>query len=62
MCGVEPSSGVQFVWAAPIGLQEMVFAVWLLAKGFDTRQFGAATRAGGLLRDAGPVDRALTPG
>jgi hypothetical protein len=33
--GVESSLGIQFLWAAPIALQEMVFAGWLLVKGFD---------------------------
>jgi hypothetical protein len=59
MYGLESSLGVQFVWAAPIALQEMVFAVWLLVKGFDTSHLRVPTRPEDLLRDAEPVDRAL---
>lgn len=50
--GLEASLGLQFLWAAPIALQEMVFAVWLLVRGFDT---GAALPADG---ESLPVDRA----
>ena len=34
--GLEPMSATQNVLQAPLGLQEMVFAVWLIVKGFDT--------------------------
>ncbi len=61
MYGVESSLGVQFVWAAPIALQEMVFAVWLLVKGFDTSHLRVPTRPGQVVRDAEPVDRAHDP-
>lgn len=33
--GLEPLSATQNVLQAPLGLQEMVFAVWLIIKGFD---------------------------
>jgi hypothetical protein len=34
--GLEPLSATQMALQAPLGVQEMVFAVWLIAKGFDT--------------------------
>ena len=34
--GTELSGVVQGVFAAPIGIQEMVLAIWLIIKGFDT--------------------------
>jgi hypothetical protein len=61
MYGVESSLGVQFLWAAPIALQEMVFAVWLLVKGFDTSHFPVPTSVEGLPRNAEPVDPVLAP-
>jgi hypothetical protein len=42
--GVESSLGIQFVWAAPIALQEMVFAVWLFVRGFDTTHLAGRSR------------------
>lgn len=44
--GIESSLGVQFVWAAPIALQEMVFAVWLFVRGFDTTHLAGRSRVG----------------
>lgn len=44
--GIEPSGLVQGVLAAPIGLQEMVLAGWLIVRGFDTRGVGSALHAG----------------
>jgi hypothetical protein len=34
--GVEPTGLMQGVFAAPIAVQEMGFATWLIVKGFDT--------------------------
>lgn len=36
VCGTDLSGAVQGLLAAPIGLNEMVLAVWLIAKGFGT--------------------------
>ena len=44
---IEPMSTTQVVLALPIFLQEMVMAVWLIAKGFDSTAI-AATPAGGV--------------
>jgi hypothetical protein len=34
---IEPFGVIQVTMNAPIGLQEMVLAVWLIAKGFDPK-------------------------
>jgi hypothetical protein len=41
MYGVDLSAAVQAVLVAPIGINEMVLAVWLIVKGFDTRSLSA---------------------
>jgi hypothetical protein len=41
MFGLEPSSPTQIVLDAPIAVQEMVFAVWLIVKGFNAAAFAA---------------------
>ncbi len=39
--GLEPSSATQIVLDAPIAVQEMTFAIWLIAKGFNTAAFAS---------------------
>ena len=34
--GLEPLSTPQIVLEAPLGLQEMALAIWLIVRGFDT--------------------------
>jgi hypothetical protein len=34
--GADQTTGVSILLTAPIGLNEMVLAVWLIVKGFDT--------------------------
>ena len=35
LCGLEPLSATQNLLQAPLGAQEMVFAIWLMVKGFN---------------------------
>ena len=37
MYGLEPLSTPQVVLEAPLGLQEIALALWLIVKGFDTQ-------------------------
>jgi len=42
--GLEPLSTTQVVLEAPLGVQEMVLAVWLIVKGFDARASASELR------------------
>jgi hypothetical protein len=44
MYGLEPLSTPQVVLEAPLGLQEIALALWLIVKGFDTREPSASQR------------------
>lgn len=54
MYGVDISGVMQGVLAAPIAIQEMILALWLIIKGFDTRHLPV------LLRGAGGSDPAMS--
>jgi hypothetical protein len=41
--GLSPESSTTTLLAAPIALQEMVFAVWLIIKGFDSAAIAAGS-------------------
>lgn len=41
--GLEPLSTPQMVLEAPLGLQELALALWLIVKGFDTPRLDAAS-------------------
>lgn len=54
MYGIDLSGVTQAALAAPIAIQEMVLALWLIIKGFDTRHLPR------LLRRPGGSDRAVS--
>ena len=47
MYGLEPLSTPQVLLEAPLGLQEIALALWLIVKGFDSRAPSGDLRAAG---------------
>jgi hypothetical protein len=45
---IEPLESVHIMLQAPLGLQEMVLAIWLIAKGFEADALASVAPSGGL--------------
>jgi hypothetical protein len=60
MYGLEPLSTPQVVLEAPLGLQEIALALWLILKGFDSTRGSTPPAAGGARDQHAPSIASLT--
>ena len=58
--GLEPFSSPQSILQVPLGLQEMVFAVWLIVKGFNPTVAEGLTLKSAAVGVTGPTGEVRT--